>query len=326
MFHEDSSSSSSSADPQETFSLEDLGLMHLFTTSTYLTMADCNPNLARTWQVAVPSEAVLRPYLMHGLLSLAALHQITLDKDASSHKLGLAVRHHNLALAKSKPILENITEQTSSSLFALSATIAVFALALPISPASPPLSDPVDPIVQVAILMRGSKTIVQTGWDWIKNSPLAPLLRPGFLNDATSLPQDLEESLSSLEALIVSDEEHRPHQTPYCETLEGLRQSFRNAGFSSHADGKVPVVDRAVVLSWLAMMHSDFIPLLSQRLPITLVMLAHYAVALHTLESVWWCQGWGRILIAYVEDLLDESWQESIAWPKQQIDISDGMR
>ena len=78
---------------------------------------------------------------------------------------------------------------------------------------------------------------------------------------------------------------------------------------------------KAVVLSWPAMIESDFVTLLQKRDQFALVILAHYAAVLHTLGSLWWCRGWGFMLLKDVIFHLEDNKRTEIQWPIQQIGL-----
>ena len=79
--------------------------------------------------------------------------------------------------------------------------------------------------------------------------------------------------------------------------------------------------DPIIALSWLGVMHPDFLQLLSHRRPVALVLLSYYAVALHTLDAMWWCQGWSLMLVKDVYDSLDETWRPKMEWPMRQLSL-----
>ena len=56
------------------------------------------------------------------------------------------------------------------------------------------------------------------------------------------------------------------------ETIQGLKACFRNAGFSVDAPNGIPMEDPIIALSWLGVMHPDFLQLLSHRRPVALVL------------------------------------------------------
>ena len=319
--------------PSKEFSLEDLGLVHLFTHATCFSLAGSHLQQQYAWQILAPQEALSQPHLVHGILSIAALHRVYLENDTDSRSLDTAVHHYGIALSKSREALAQLSEQNSSSLFALSQLIAIIALGLPISPASRPMADPVEEIIQIATLMRGSREIVATHSTTIRKGPMAAMIRQGFSTNPAILPPELETALDGLEADLYREgeqvEEDDGH-APYRETITALKSCFRNAGFSVSAPNGTPVEDQIIALSWLSLMHPDFVQLLSRRRPVALVLLAHYAIAVRTLDAMWWCQGWGGMLVNHVYDALlgddddddgNGRWRAKMEWPMRQIRV-----
>ena len=260
---------------------------------------------------------------MHALLSLAALHQVHLEASTQTRTiLDRAVNHNNLALSKSKEALAQLSEHNSSNLFALSLMVGFFALALPISPASIPFQDAIGQIIQVATLMRGVLTITLTQSRSIINGPMSAMLRNNFSQNPAILPEELELSLNELETVMCSTETIEDGPSVFRETIQSLKACFRNAGFSTATPNGIAIEDQIVALSWLGMMHSDFVPLLSHRRPVALVVLSYYAVALHTLDAIWWCQGWGLSLVNDVYNSLDTTWRARMKWPMEKIKLN----
>ena len=291
----------------------DLALMHHFATATYATLCDQSPSCLReTWQIEVPKEAFSQPFLMHSLLALAALHKTVLgDTNDDNQCLTSAVKHHNLALAKSKLALANFSKENCEALFTFSATVAIFALALPVCDNSRVLDDPVCDLAQIATLMRGSATIVRTGLHWVRDGKLEPLLRDGFLSSTCDLAADVQRQLDCLRCRIDSAGYIDHIRTPYLHAVELLTTCFRNI---------VPFPeDRGVVTSWLAMIPPELVSLISERQPMALVLLANYGVLLHCLKDLWWCRNWGAELVKSVSKSLEDEWQDLIEWPKQRI-------
>ena len=301
------------------FSFEDLGLMHFYSTSTCFTIADANPALRDTWQRVVPQEALCHPFLMHGVLSLAALHQVSLHTDYRQQKFERAIYHHQLALTKSKAALQTLTEDNCGSLFVLSATIAIFSLARPISPASDPLQDPVSRLLELTHLIGGSRIIVHAGYSWLEKSTVSPLLHSGFLKSKESLPDNLEYSIRTLESEIPLGGNDEAASEAYRDALENLRTCFRNIDRLGGPDRTAQIDNRVVVLSWLATMHEGLTILLSDRDPLALSILAHYAVILHTLDGIWWSRTWGHVLFRNVYEQLDPPWRRRVEWAKKNI-------
>ncbi|KAG8531302.1 uncharacterized protein KY384_002930 [Bacidia gigantensis] len=162
------------------FQVEDLQLIHHYTTSTYLTIAGPEPFVQEAWQIHVPREAYQHPYLMHSILGLAALHLHHTEGHQSWHES--ATRHYNLALSSSKHALSNVNEGNCRSLFAFSGIIVILALDLPLGPPGHKMiSNPVSELVQISTLVRGSKHIVDSSSQSLRTGTLAALIPDGFL-------------------------------------------------------------------------------------------------------------------------------------------------
>ena len=94
--------------------------MHHFTSSTCFQLADSTKE-AGLWQITIPKMAFHHPFLLHGLLALAALH---LGSDQSDgRQADLLELAHNLqeqALSTYIPLLDSL------STYELSADVRVF--------------------------------------------------------------------------------------------------------------------------------------------------------------------------------------------------------
>ncbi|MCJ1273499.1 hypothetical protein MMC21_001291 [Puttea exsequens] len=310
--------------PAQDITLEDLGLMHLYSISTWHSLDDV-PEVREIWQELVPQEAVSQPYLMHGLLAMAALHKISLGVVDSAHYLALAMKHHSLALAKSKLELENISEHNCHALFAFSAITAIYTLALPVSQNAVMMEDPVKKIASTAIMMRGSSTIVQSHLDDIRNGKYGILVRSDFHSDNLSMPRQMAAVLSDLKTQVRLHDKDQSNLTGCSLAFERLRICFVNMHFDPEAHTiSVDSRDRAVMWSFLATVDTEFISLLFANEPMALILLAHYAVLLHSLNGMWWCRGWGISLIRSISGLLGKDWEPTLRWPMKQIGLEAG--
>ena len=289
--------------------------MHHYCTSTSLTLAEHDPEVQEIWNVLVPIEAYSQPYLMHSLLALAALHRISLQGvDKSRHLHVSALRHYNHALATSKPALSNVNPDNCTSVFLFSAMIATIALALPLYSLDYRLDDdPVAGFLQIATLVRGSKSIVHPDIDRLRAGPLAALLPDGFLAHQCDIPSDARTALNLLQRHV--------NTCPTCEsaakaaykhTIELLELCFRNT---------VPDPEnRMVVMSWPAMVPDAYLSLLHARVPTALVCLAYFAVLLHGLRKLWCCGDWGKRLVLWIGREGAGEWPKLLEWPMKKIE------
>ena len=180
------------------------------------------------------------------------------------------------------------------------------------------LADPIGEMAETAMLMRGSKTIVQSSWPCLRDGKVGPLLRYGFVPKQTALPEDVQVALRGIEECV--DGLGDGNEQESCRAaLEGLKTCFRTTGISQGSGLSIKLEDKGVVFGWLAMVEMDFIVLLFRRQPVALVILAYFAIFVHSLDEVWWYKGWGSALINAVVETLDETWEPALRWVKHQF-------
>ncbi len=304
------------------FTIEDLGLMHFYCAYTSHTI-NAIPEILRIWQDLIPQEAVSQPYLMHSLLALTALHKISLAVGESELYLSLAMKHHSLALEKSKPELDKISKHNCHALFAFSAAIGIFSFALPVYRNNVPIENPIREIASTTIMLRGSSTIVQSHYDELYNGKYGDMLRPEYFSKThNKMPPELETAWSNLEVQVRLGDKDRSDDAGCSLAFERLKICFLTMELLPE-DGTIFVNprDRGVMWNWLATVDIEFISLLVENDPVALVLLAHYAVLLHALNEIWWCRGWGRALIGSISSLIGNDWEESLRWPIQHIGL-----
>ena len=287
--------------------------MHHYSTSTYLTLAGHDVKVQKAWQIQVPIEAYSHPYLMHGLLALAALHQNSLAEAGTrrdSHPS--ALRHYNYSLATSKIALSNVNTNNCTSLFVFSAVIATTALALPLHSPNYQINNPIDELMQITTLIRGSKSIVLVEYDYVKAGSLADLLPDGFLANEVDLSPDTRNALALLQRHVdACPNSDSVAKATYKHTIQLLELCFRNT---------VPDAEnRMVVMSWLAMVSDEYLSLLHARTPLAQVCLAHFAVLLHGLRKLWWCGDWGKMIVEWIGREAAEEWHSLLDWPEKKI-------
>src|SRR5436190_9214791 len=193
--------------------LHDLELMHHYTTRTYRTLSNNNEH-KEIWKTVIPKEALAHPFLMHGLLALAALHLVECSGDEGEGRrmyAELATRHQNLALASFRPELNNITSSNCNAVFAFSSLIAVFAFAFSQSAGNKRTAEPISEVLQDFFLFRGVEGVLKTSWDSIEKGKLGPLVRRASDSGSTvPIPQDTIDALDYLHECNADSVTHIP--------------------------------------------------------------------------------------------------------------------
>ena len=283
--------------------------MHLYSTSTCLTLAGPDPKVQEAWQVQVPIEAYSHQYLMHSLLAFTALHRNSLS-GAQGRRISheSALRHYDHALATSKGALSNVTTENRTSLFVFSAFVATTALAFPLHSPDHQLDDPVLELMRIIALVRGSKSILHTELDHIRTGPLAALIPNSFLAHDCNVAPDTRTALMLLQRHVdaCSDIDSTAKAT-YKHTIELLELYFRSTVLDPE--------NRMAVFSWLATVPDAYVSLLRDRAPVAQICLAYYGVLLHGVRKLWWCGDWGKRLVGCIERDIGGEWQGLMEWP-----------
>ncbi|KAF5011387.1 hypothetical protein FDECE_2499 [Fusarium decemcellulare] len=120
------------------------------------------PNLVpgpsyRVWEVDIPRDAVVHPFLMHQILAISAFHLATLDKSNSQVQLSRAFQHQHHTICGITAKVSSVTPKNCHALFVASSLL--FTGAFPASAAATGKPQ-IDDILGVFSLVRGVGTIM----------------------------------------------------------------------------------------------------------------------------------------------------------------------
>jgi hypothetical protein len=83
--------------------------------------------------------------------------------------------------------------------------------------------------------------------------------------------------------------------------------------------------DRGHILGWLAMAGRDFVALLREGDPLSLLIFLHWATLLAHLDAFWWSRSSAPALVAEVAGLLHnrgrDEWEERTRWARRKVGI-----
>ncbi|KAH8166852.1 hypothetical protein CIB48_g1382 [Xylaria polymorpha] len=77
------------------------------------------------------------------------------------------------------------------------------------------------------------------------------------------------------------------------------------------------------VLQWAVQIGTDFIKLLEQRRPESLIITAYYALLVHDTRDYWAYSGAGAFIIRSITSFLGKYWAKWLAWPNEVLDSVD---
>ena len=291
----------------------DLELLHNYTTSTCFSLST-DPSKQQIWQVAVQREAASHNFLLHALLAISAMNLWYVNPTKRHLYERAAVSHRNLAFATSIPALNEVTPYNCHALFAMSSIISVLCFVLPHSAQSVTLSDPVNDIVSVTTLIRGVTTVLHSAREWIALGSLGGLVNYNWDPTTFALPEEARLAFEKLFDMNKREIRDGSIEDLYNATIQDLKHAFE-----IHT---VMMGEPGLVFTWLVVVQASYVAQLERKEPMALVILAHYAVLLHTSKRQWWLDGRGAHLVQYICQLLPPEWLPAIHWPREAVRAS----
>lgn len=276
-----------------TFDTLDLGLMHHY---TMVASTNVFPNgvARKIWQETIPMEAQAHPLLMHGLLSISAMHlACTRNGEIAEYRIR-ALHHQNAGVAAFSAALSGMTKANAHIMFAFSMMLSVIAFASPQLTGTP---TDVAGVLEVFNLIQGNKLVWQLEKATIYASSMAQLL-PTVTAADTKLDDEIEDKLVELQRL--SDD-------PSCmEELESLKTCLQ-VGLAM--PDEAPMAAR-----WASTLQERFLFRLKAHKPVALIILAHYSLVVRCYRYTWWLSNWSDILINAVDNALSQESKHIFGW------------
>lgn len=288
--------------------LIDLELLLHWKDRTYQTFCR-SPHGKTVWQSLVPQEAIMEPFLMHGILALSAVHLArTKNESLKPAYISRAASHQNQALAKFRPLLMNISPSNSKPMFAYASLITVYSFGSSQEPHPSDFRTTIDNLCQVIVLARGVHQISVKAADALQDSMFRPILQ------WKSLQQNLtQETKRTFERL---------HEAIRSLTSDDIRRAYFGAiiciqdGLAEILGGSTAVATATRVA---IRMPPGYVGLLRNYDPFALVILAYYCSVLHRLRHNWCLETWGAQVARAVWSMLDHQWRSLMHWAMEDI-------
>ncbi|KAJ5737884.1 uncharacterized protein N7483_003009 [Penicillium malachiteum] len=342
---------------EPSFTLEDMRLLHHFTTYTVVTLSD-HTEAQMVWSTSIVNCAFQHPFLLQGILAIAALHLAARDPKKEDRLSIMAASKQNIALHDFRSQMERITPENCDALFAFSFLASYYIPASAgtvINPSGNFLKeDMFNAIVYWLQLCHGTSSIYHHSKEWIGEGPLSSLFWPDQYSE-------IDRSSVVCEQVPVS----APHERRLRELEDLCQQDLGREGLDSatdieekelnaHALGifmklfrrlndqhnrqdvqpsaklmhKLPELQRdtrkrpsvfTLSLAWLFEIPLGFIELLEQQRPISLVIFAHFALLLLHAPQFWWNKPIAMKIVKAVNTSLATRYHRWIKWPLHEI-------
>ncbi|KAL1591360.1 hypothetical protein SLS60_012059 [Paraconiothyrium brasiliense] len=159
-----------------------MSLLHHWILSTSQTISE-SVILDSYWQTVFPQIAFLHPFVMHGILSIAALHLGYLQGANKERRMIDAARHHNVALQGFREHLARPSDDNSDALFACASLNLLYVFGLPIQRHDRQHGE-AEPASRISRILgaewipmsRGVEAVLQSVYDRVRLGPLRAML------------------------------------------------------------------------------------------------------------------------------------------------------
>ncbi|EFR04236.1 hypothetical protein MGYG_07243 [Nannizzia gypsea CBS 118893] len=354
-------SPSSSLSPYVNLTDQDLFLLHHYrTTACHTLFHHGDHRKGQIWQHLVPELARIYPFVMHNILSLAAMHLATVQPHMLQEYTLLAAKHqsHVIKAAQARVASQQVNRENCSAVVICSSLLLIYELAIlhpsyfvstraSASPSSTASSSsfsssfssassssvsssssssssslPVDEIVQKMLVMRRLVGLWNISMPLFSQGPARSLLCTGKPDLTSPLAVEVRLSLDRVLAASNTHVTDRQQRNAYRAAADSLWLCFEYCVLSAPPDWFRG-------LAWPNMVSTRFMAALVEREPLALVLVAHYCALLFLHPGGWWMHGWPQPLLtslvgAVVADESDpiSPTKDLFAWPAKVIGLT----
>ena len=263
------------------------------------------------WSPWVTDLAFENEYLLHGLLSLSALHFALRSISPQKYTI-MAIHHHTLGMTLFRPRIPDAMATNFDAGFAFSCLVALYSFG--IQRVSKSEADPLAKARQVLLLVRQSAYIAKSNHEAMERSRWYALMLPFPIQLTQKFPDGIESMLSTLLQRASTTMSAPIQRDVYVPAIEMLRENF-----------KIAITNRSASLTMTLfpiMSPFSFWTMVETGDPLALAILANYAVILYWIRSNIWMEGWGKETIQAVRQALPPEWHDCIAWAIRETGLA----
>ncbi|KAF7182918.1 hypothetical protein CNMCM7691_002662 [Aspergillus felis] len=287
--------------------------MELFSHLYAETLPELNRRKGSVHFFSIMPHLTKAPYVANELLAFSALHLSTKHPERREYYRTHAAQLQTHALAIFKETDLEVNQETCVPLFVFSAILGLHTLCDVLLYRENDFDQFVDKFVHCFRLHRGIRAICGKAWEMLHQSVLQPLIVDGhsLYQFDGRLGAGCEKLLNLVQAAKLGD----TLTNIYKQAIECLQTSTNaliaagSLAGSSHGS-----------TAWPILVSPEYIDLLPQRRPEALVILAHYAILLHSCRDSWMFGDGGQFLIESIRDFLGPDWTEWLEWPIKALD------
>lgn len=288
-------------------------MLHHFCTVTFETLT---PEIEgqKTWQCNAVKVGLAYPFVLYQILGLAALHLAHLRPEDRGTFQTKATKLQNLAMAGFNDKKETIDSSSCGAVLLFSSLLTLHVLADHTHGAETEDNDPIERLLRCFNLVSFSRKLLLKEWeDEIKQSNLAAILA----SPAPRVPYTIPEQCQRLNELPDNSDLSYAAAQAYHAAIERLQYNFSLTGAPSRSYCTI-----RSALAWPMELQDEYLNLLNERRPEALIILAYYAVLLHSFRDSWMVHKSGASLVRVIAASVGQFWEPWLSWPKQIVESS----
>lgn len=285
--------------------------MHHYTLHSSYSLSENkrNKDQLRAFQEWCPQNVDNHPFLLHGMLAVAAFHLAHLNPNDAATWIPRGIRHQSDGLLGFKTTLQNDpTEQNCHALFAQSLLLSISTFASSKYTSSQEQEPSSNALVAATIApflhIRGAGDVCLTAYWWIKDGPFAPMLPGNFVRAEGVLTEEVDSRLTALKSLIWEKYAGTALELHLFGATEALRFVFKEAAHAVNVQN-----NPRYMWKWTNLVNQRYVDSLRDLDPGALVIFAHFAL-LSGSYSEWFFDGWAERAIGAIHEVLDGEWKD----------------
>jgi hypothetical protein len=304
--------------PYEDWAVE-LLLMHHYSTVTSLTLSSAS-KLQEMFQQDIPRVAVQHNFLLHAILSLAAVHLSNLQPSLSDKYQLIYMKHHHLALSSMRQALAKFGEDNCTALFATASLIIIISV-FEFSHDTLELNQkagfsPHSKITELISTLQGSSSIFFAASRRIMSGPMSALFEMYAYRGPADLVQspELADRVSALRSLVKSIPFGYQERVAFETTIERLEHLWAEIEDDLHSDTTEPGKIMAAIYDIQPACINSF----KEGDALALIIFAHFVFLLAAFEP-WYLSGMPVKALDIIKRTLDYDWHIWLSWPEEQL-------
>ncbi|TQN71774.1 Sterol uptake control protein 2 [Colletotrichum shisoi] len=257
-----------------------LELMHHYSLHTANTMSS-KPEMQHVWRVAIPEIGYECPFVMHGILAIAALHKAYLLPPERDTYLDLATSHQTAGLEGFRAVLHKLDDSNWESVFCFASITSLHVSFHPVRKSTDHDAELLPDITALFVFVRGIRAILEPYHGGLSRTRLGPMAQGSWVIDPgdtknpslrhSPLPRDTFDALRRLSAFF---EETLPDGTR-SGYFTAVRELEKSARLMAHAGTNLEV---GMAVFWPYVISDAVMADIQSMNPYAMVLLSHFSL------------------------------------------------